>query len=227
MQSLNIKLIFPYNWYQARMVKVYNEKGELITKVGYCEQQSVNIPENTESIILKLDYFKSEITIPKNEKELYLIIYLDFRDSFPVKYFDVLKRKSLTGVLVDKERFENFNLDFYEKAKNGMRKANPDVPNLYLGALISVFLIFSAIYQPSNNSTDIVIFIGLVSLISLFMIFLQKGKIMVFDYKSRMIATGLAFLLGTLLQPFIFYITGTLLIFSLVFLFNSIKRVVY
>lgn len=225
---LHIKLAFPYNWYQLRKVGVYDDKGHRLIRIGHCGQESLVIPNDTVHLVLKLDYFKSEIPVPKSNGDIFMIVYLDFRDSFPVKYFDVLRRRCLTGKFVDKDTFERFNLDFYTKAKKRMQKSKPDVPNLLLGALISLVLIFYPSFQQNSNYTEIILFIGVVSLISLFMIYIQREKLLLYDYKSRVIATGVAFLMATfLLQGAPFYITGTLLVFSITFLLSAVKKESY
>ncbi|TQD39319.1 hypothetical protein [Haloflavibacter putidus] len=227
MKHLHIKLVFPYNWYQYRKVKIYDDKDELITHLNHCEQKSINISSSTEFVILKLDYFKSKIKLPKENDNIYLISYLDFRDSFPIKYFDLFKRKCLTGKLVDKKSFDKFNLDFYEKAVKQMKKSKPNLPNLLLGTLISLALIFFGTTQQQNKDDNaLVIFIGVASLVSLLLIYKQRKKLLSYDYKSRVIATGIAFLLAIFfLNGLDFYLLTIILIFSLVFLYFAIRKV--
>jgi hypothetical protein len=55
------------------------------------------------------------------------------------------------------------------------------------------------------------------------MIFNEKEKLQAFDYRSRMIATGLAFLLGTFFLNSPYYVILVFLIFSTVFLLKSTR----
>ena len=43
---------------------------------------------------------------------------MNFRDYFPFIYTDTLKRNCLTGKFVTAQEFEEFNLSFYQNAKN-------------------------------------------------------------------------------------------------------------
>lgn len=229
MKELNLRLVFPYNWYHYRKVKVYDNNGNLITKIMHCEEQSVLIEEKTEYLVVRLDYFKTKINVPKEEK-LNLTLFLNFRDSFPIKYFDVLKRNCLTGKFVTTEEFQNFDVSFYNTSKNWIQKAKIDKPNLILGILISIGLIVMSIVEQANEYGDLVCLIGLISLISLIMIYNEKKQLLLFDYKSRMIATSIAFLLGILFMNSSFPINFVFLVFSFVFslkLFKEIKSLSY
>lgn len=224
MRKLSIKLVFPYNWYHFRNVKVFNDRGDLITKISHCEHQNILIDNNSQFITVRLDFFKSVLQIPEGSNELFLSLFLNFRDTFPIKYFDVLKRKCLTGKFLDKEEFDKFNLDFYNTDKKWILKANIDKSNLILGLLISIILLVSSVIEQENEYQDLIFFISLVSLISLIMIFTEKNKLLAFDYKSRMIATGFAFILGTFFLNSPIYIILVMFIFSSLFLLKSFRK---
>jgi hypothetical protein len=224
MRKLNIKLIFPYNWYHYRNVKVFNDKGDLITKISHCENQNILIDNNSQFITFRLDFFKSVLKIPDGNDELFLSLFLNFRDTFPIKYFDVLKRKCLTGKFLDKEEFDKFNLDFYKTDKKWILKPNIDKSNLILGLLISISLFVTSVIEQDNEYQDLIFFISLMSLISLIMIITEKNKLLAFDYKSRMIATGFAFILGTFFLNSPIYIILVMFIFSSLFLLKSFRK---
>lgn len=222
---LNIKLVFPYNWGQFRNVGIYADNGKLITKIRHCDNLKILIDAEVKNVIIKLDIFRSVIEIPSNQGVLYLTVFMDFRDYFPFIYIDTLKRKCLTGKFVDAEEFEKFNLCFYKNSQKWIQKSKIDQPNLRLGLLISASLLIVSIVEQQNEYQDLLFFISLVSLISLLMIFNEKEKLQFFDYKSRMIATGLAFLLGTLFLNSPFYVPLLFGIFSAVFLFKSLIEI--
>ena len=225
MKKLNIKLIFPYNWYHFRNVKVYDDKKNLVTKISHCEHQNLIVDGNSKSLTLKLDFFKSSIPIPEDCDELHLAIFLNFRDRFPDKYFDVLKRRCLTGKLLTKDEFKNFDLSFYNTHHKWILKSQLDHHNLILGLLISGCLLVLSILEQKNEFQDLIFFISLSSLTSIIMIFAKKNKLLLFDYRSRMIATGFAFFLGTLFLNSPFYIVSLLLIFSSLFLLKSFRKI--
>ncbi|MFT7351998.1 MAG: hypothetical protein ACI9XR_001762 [Flavobacterium sp.] len=223
MKTLNIKLIFPYNWYHFRFVKVYSDKGILLTKISHCDNQQIYLDADVEFLVLKLDFFRSEFKIPKNDNEIYVNIFLNFQDTFPKKYFDVLKRQCLTGKVVDKIEFDKFDLGFYNTKKIWLLKSNIDKPNLILGLLISIGLIILSIVEQKNEFQDLIFFISVVSFISLLMIVLEKEKLLLYDYNSRMSATGFAFILATFFLNSSQSLVIILLIFSFLFLIRNVR----
>lgn len=224
-RTLNIKLVFPYNWGQIRNVGIYAESGKLITKIRHCDNLQILIDSNVKKVTIKLDIFRSEIEIPLNNGTLYLTVFMNFRDYFPFIYIDTLKRRCLTGQFVTASEYEKFNLCFYKNSQKWILKSKIDKPNLILGLLISIALLIVSIIEQQNDYQDLVFFISAVSLISLIMIFNEKEKLLAFDYKSRMVATGLAFFLATLFLNSPFYVVLVFLIFSAVFLLKSISEI--
>lgn len=225
MKELNIKLIFPYNWGQIRRVGIYSDNGDLITKIRHCDNLKIFINVDVKKVIIKLDIFRSIIEIPANDDILYLTVFMNFRDYFPFIYLDTLKRKCLTGKFVNAQEFEKFDLSFYQNSKTWILKSKIDKPNLILGLLISISLLIVSVIEQQNEYQELLFFISLVSLISLLMILNEKEKLQVFDYKSRMVATGLAFLLSTLFLNSPYFIILVFLIFSSVFLLKSISEI--
>jgi transcriptional regulator with XRE-family HTH domain len=224
-RTLNIKLVFPYNWGQIRNVGIYADSGKLITKIRHCDNLQILIDKNVKKVTIKLDIFRSEIEIPLNNGILYLTVFMNFRDYFPFIYIDTLKRRCLTGQFVTASEYEKFNLCFYQNSQKWILKSKIDKPNLILGLLISIALLIVSIIEQQNDYQDLVFFISAVSLISLIMIFNEKEKLLAFDYKSRMVATGFAFFLATLFLNSPFYVILVFLIFSAVFLLKSISEI--
>jgi hypothetical protein len=94
---------------------------------------------------------------------------------------------------------------------------------LILGLFISIALFIVSIFEKNNEDQDLVFFISLFSLISLIMIYTNKKNILEYDYKSRMIATGFAFILATFFLNSAFFITMSMLTISFLFLLKSIR----
>ncbi len=224
MKKLNLKLLLPYNWGHVRKIKVYDNKGHLLTKIMHGEEPEIDVPADSKEIVIKLDIFKSVIKVPEGNN-LHLILFLDFRDRFPHKYIDTLKRKCLTGKFVSEEEFENFNLSFYTHSFRWVKKADIDRPSLILGFFIAAGLLITSIIEQDNPYQNIVFFISFVSIFSLLMIHIEKDKILLFDYKSRMIASGLAFILGSCFLDSSFAISASFIIFSFTFLLKAITDI--
>lgn len=221
---LNIKLLLPYNWGHFRKIGIYDNDGTLITKIMHGETLQLPIDLSIKKVVVKLDIFRSEIEIPLDDKNLFLKLYMNFRDYFPFQYIDTLKRKCLTGKFVTAHEFEQFDLSFYQMSKVWISKSKIDKPNLRLGLALSAGLIVFSIVEQENEYQDLLFFISVVSFISLLMIVNEKEKLLAFDYKNRMIATGFAFLVASLFLSSSFYIVLIFLIFSGVFLLKSIME---
>lgn len=188
------------------------------------EEPEIDIPKDSTEVIIKLDLYKSVITIPQGD-DLYLILYMEFRDRFFLKYIDTLKRKCLTGKFVSKEEFENFSLNFYSKAHKWIHKTEVDKASLFMGLALSIGLTLMSIIEQSNPYQDIVFLIGFASFFSLLIIKIENHKILLYDYKSRMIASGAAFLLGSLFLQSSFPVITLFILFSIVFLLKSINNI--
>lgn len=224
MKTLNLKLLLPYNWGHVRKIKVYDDKKRLLTKIMHGEEPEIEIPNDSKEVVIKLDFYKSVIKIPEGN-DLYLILYMNFRDRFPIKYIDNLKRKCLTGKFVSPEEYENFNLSFYAKAHKWIHKTETDKPTLVLGFLIAIALTVMSVVEQNNPYQDIIFLVGLGSFFSLLVIQLEDRKILLYDYKSRMIATGAAFLLGSLFLQSSFSVKTLFIIFSATYLLKSINNI--
>lgn len=208
-------MLLPYNWYHARRIKIYDDKKNLLVKIAHAEHLSVSLPENCKSISIKIDFIKSVITVPENETNLFLAVYMDFRDTFPHKYIDTLKRKSITGHFMTEEEFDNFNLSFYTNSIEYLPVGKYDKPCIALGLAIAAGLVITAVIQQENPYQDLMFFIGAVSLVSLLLIGSEKDRIKVYDYKSRIIATGLSFVLA------FFFLSPSFAVSMLSFIFIS------
>lgn len=222
---LNVKLLLPYNWGHFRKIGIYGNDSKLISKIKHGQTLELTIDSNIKKVIVKLDIFRSEIAIPANDKILFLNLYMNFRDYFPFQYIDTLKRKCLTGKFVTASEYEQFDLSFYQMSKEWILKSKIDKPNLRLGLMLSVGLIVFSIVEQENEYQDLLFFISLVSFISLLMIVNEKEKLLAFDYKSRMISTGVAFLVASSFLSSPFYIALIFLLFSGVFLLKSIREI--
>lgn len=223
MKKINIRLIFPYNWAHARKVGVYDDKGQRVTKIGHFEEIHAEVNTDTRYLLIKLDFYRFKVEVPKDVEELNFIIYMKFRDSFPAMYWDSLKRNLIQGQFVDAETYKLFDNTFYKKSGKWMQKSEVDTPAVILGMLISSGLVVMSVVQQENPYQHLVFFIGVASLISLLMIRLEKDKLMLFDYKSRMWASGAAFILGSSLLQGSFPVTTLFILFSLLFLLKTYK----
>lgn len=217
MKELNIKLVLPYNWWHARNIKVYDENKKLLTKIRHGEFKQLEIPDSITKIVVKVDLLSSEIELPLEVVKCYVILYLDFRDRFFVRYVDIFKRKCLTGRIVERKEFEYFWVDFYAKSSRLIKPAVLNRPNLILGMILSSGITVLSVVEQENPYKELLFLIGLGSLISLIMVWVQQGQIQQFDYRLRTVATGFAFFLAICCMQAGFAIKFLFIVFSFIF----------
>ncbi|MFL9843819.1 hypothetical protein [Flavobacterium rhizosphaerae] len=222
MRNLYIKTLFPYNWCHIRKIKIYDDKGTLLIKVMHGEEPKVLLPEDCRSVTIKLDFYKSVIPVPANGENIFLGIYMDFRDKFPHKYIDTLKRKLITGHFMSEEEYNAFNLSFYTNAMEFIPISKVDKPAVLLGIIIASVLVILSVIQQQNPYKEIVFLIGASSIISLLMIAIEKQKILLYDYKSRIIATAAAFVLAFLFLTPLWSVNMLMFIFISLFILRAV-----
>lgn len=222
MKELNLKLILPYNWAHARNIKVYDGNKKLLTKIRHGEFKQVQVPDTVSKLVVKLDFHRAEIELPIALDTCYVILYFDFRDTFFMKYIDSLKKKLLAGRVVEKREFEYFWVDFYTQSSHLIKPAVLNKPNLILGMILSSVITVLSVVEQENPYKELLFLMGVGSLLSLVMIWEQKGQIQVFDYRTRITATGCAFFLAICLIETPFAVNFLLLVFSGVFLLQAL-----
>lgn len=215
MRNLEIKLLLPYNWYHARRIKIYDDNNNLLVKIAHGEHLAVPLHESCKTITICIDYFKSVIAVPENETNIFLAVYMNFRDTLLHKYIDTLKRNCLTGHFMPAGEFDSFGLSFYKNAINYLPESKYDKPSVVLGMAIAAGLVIAAVVQQDNPYQDLLFFIGIASIISFIILQAEKGKVKVFDYKSRIIATALSFVLA------FFFLSPSFAVSMLFFVFIS------
>lgn len=225
MKELNLKLVLPYNWWHARNIKVYDEDKNLLTKIRHGEFKQLEIPDSVTKIIVKVDLLSSEIELPMEVARCYVILYLDFRDRFFLRYVDIFKRKCLTGRIVERKEFEYFWVDFYAKSSRLIKPAALNMPNLILGMILSFVITVLSVVEQENPYKELLFLIGLGSLISLIMVWVEQGQIQQFDYRLRTIATGCAFFVAICFMQAGFAIKFLLSVFSFIFLIRITLKV--
>ena len=204
-------------WGHVRRIRIYDDNRNLLVRIKHGEHVLVKVADDCRFVVIRLDFYRSKIEVPQNQDELFLGVYMDFRDYFPYKYLDTLKPKCLTGRFMDAEEFDNYSLDIYNQSANFLPVNKFDRQAVFTGLAISGGLIVASVAQQENPDQDLVFFIGVSSFISLLILNAAKQTIQKFDYKSRLVATAVAFVLAFLFLQHTFAVSALFLLFILTF----------
>lgn len=200
MKTLHIKLLFPKNWYHSRFLKV-SSKNNLVTTLMHGDSQQIQVDDSITSIHWKLDYFKNSISIPDNEKEVYIILFMDIGKGIIQPYLKTLKVSCIQGKIVSQTEFENTtSSSIYLNNQNWINKANLDQSTVALGLMIGIISMVYSVYS-ETEWRELLFLLGGGTILSLLTIILEKRKIVLGDYKARMWASIGIFIFILLIIP--------------------------
>ena len=200
MKTIHIKIHFPYNLWNGRKIKFY-DGNNLVGSVFSESEGQIKVNEQTSQLLVKVDVYQSTITIPKNEKDTYLIIYKKLSNGgFLMHQFDSLNFKSLKGKAVSKEEYEAFNTSFYAKNQKWLESKKLNKSHLYIGLTTGIIVLLYSIFQETQWK-DLLFLLAGGTIVSMLIILFEKGKFILGDYKLRIFATLLSIIFTLILIP--------------------------
>lgn len=175
MKTIHFKCIFPYNYYLARNVKIKTSSGNRYA-LGHLQTLSIET-DNETWIEFKLDYHKYRLEL-KNHYEgdnLYLVVTLKCRNTFPYQYTDVMFKNAMLARVVTQEEFENYEGEhqisppkFELKVKDYIALAI----NILVFSTYVLLSIFSSQVDPSDQ--NFLFIIGLACIVGNFRFIVKK-----------------------------------------------------
>lgn len=194
MIALNIKCIFPYNYYLLREVTIL-VNGEKVSTVGHLGLAHVMVNVGDE-VSFKLDFYRSSVRITEQQQEQYLLLYFHFRDYFPFYYIDFFSRSTLRAKFLLAEEFSNvMNTTYSPKAIQ--RKATIDAVSIVLLVCMSLLSLAISVFFPKQEGwmQEFAFIVGAVGFVSVLILLYDRKPLMQASYNARVIATALALLL--------------------------------
>jgi hypothetical protein len=208
------KFITPGNYYSNRKVKVLDQNG-VVNFLSSKENLLLHNNEIKNKYQLKLDYHRLTFTTKTNEKNknVFIIVYFNFRAFLPLFFFDLMFRNSLRIREVSEFEFENANQqNFLINETRFLNIQNQEV-KIILSLCITncIFQLFVLFGTPGNFKSDALLFIGTaISLISLSRIFFTRKKITLHKFLSQ-IFSYLLFSLILIIESEIYLIQNTII----------------
>ncbi len=221
---IRIKAVFPSGYYTLRNISVRSE-GRKIAEIGNNQTIELDLPQNTE-LEFKLDYHKARLTLPSDNKDIYLILYFDFRGMF-----DLMFRNCLRARVVDKDEFESFDQTYYKTVSYlSLKKDVAFYFSMLFGLALSVeFISLFFCYKGEVYSYGLVL--GSLSVLGFLVSFFTKNKLSQAQYYLRVLAFSilsfllLAYLKFTMwLRIVSFVLTAFLFVLSVVEMLTATKR---
>lgn len=219
MKTITTSFYFPNDLYKLRNLKVRADK-EVLGKIKYAEERSFEVPENTEQLFFNIGFHKAVLNLDKVKDKDYALIYFELKNSLDIYKFNILRVKHF-HTIEERNAFCNTLYVDFGKSKT-IKPTNKTV--ILLGCAISAILAFSSFYPDSNvnGGFNLTFFMGIGSLVSMLILNTEKN-IRLKDYKTRIIATLLIFILG------LFFIHSNTMIaiiaiLSIVFFIRSIAE---
>ncbi|MBB1150209.1 hypothetical protein H4K35_08710 [Myroides sp. NP-2] len=212
MKTVHIKIHFPYNLWQFRKIKLFENKN-IIAKIISETEQTIQINDETATLVVAIDIYRSKIPIPLNQEEIFLIIYTNLYYGGLLRLtFDSLNLKRIRGRIVSQEVFENStSTTIYQYVQEWLPIARLDKSILYIGLLTASITLFYSIYT-QTEWREILFLLGGGTILSFLILLFEKDKVALGDYKNRMWATVGSFVLSILLIPAKDYVVQILIL---------------
>jgi hypothetical protein len=215
---MKIKAIFPGNFYSRRKIKIYDENNHFIESIY--PNQTIDLNTNSKKLKFQIDYHKKTVELNNNEN---LIVYFKYKPYFPFNYIDLMKN----ALEVKKTDIDNFEEEINKLEKGTLEKKiiiNKHIYfSLFLQALASILLMYTTIFKQElvKFNVNLIFFIGLISLLSIFITLFNLKKTFYNEYNIRIIAAAMLF--GSLSFFTKSYVSILLIIISLMLLFEYYK----
>lgn len=189
MREIKIKVIFPYNWYQIRKIKIKDNKG-LVASIPVNTESSISIDDSVNELFFSLDYYRKKITLSTlPENNTFIVLYFKLGNNKILHIVEGIIPSSFSAELLNSEEEYNsrtYKTYYFEKKEENIRL---DYLSLILGAISSVLLILSSIIFFSSNDWmyELAVIFGFIGLLTIIAIIVDKKKISKSSYKSRLI----------------------------------------
>ncbi len=217
MKNVHIKIHFPYNLWNGRRIKFY-EEGIMIGGITAETEGTILVKSETTKLSVRVDIYGNKIDLPIDQEDVYVIIYKKLSDGgFLIHQFDSLNFRSLKGKVVSKKEYEDFGISFYGNNQKWIETRKLNRKNLYIALIIGIITLLYSIFKETEYK-DLLFLLGGSTTVSMVIILLEKGKFILGDYKMRVFITFFSIFFTILIIPNTDYALK-LIIITLTFLF--------
>lgn len=194
MKKVLIKLISPYNWYQARSIKVKDDKGNTISKIPI---NSINEVEVDSDIKIRIDYFRTKVKFDDLKVDDNGFAYVVAVIGKPNDHLGLKSTFSnaLSSSVVSEAEFKNASIESVLDIKN----FTPEKIDIFFAlstSLATGLLILANVLNPSDNSEFSFICV-LSALIGLTTMYADRKNLSRSTYLTKSVATIVGLALGT------------------------------
>lgn len=217
MKNVHIKIHLPYNLWNGRRMKFY-EEGSMIGGIIAETEGTIYVKNETTKLSVSVDIYGNKIYLPAEQGDVYVIIYKKLSDGgFLIHQFDSLNFRSLKGKVVSKKEYDDFGSSFYASNQKWMETRKLNRKNLYIALIIGIITLLYSIFKETEYK-DLLFLLGGSTTVSMVIILLEKGKFILGDYKMRVFITFFSIFFTILIIPNTDYALK-LIIITLTFLF--------
>lgn len=193
MVKVNIKCIFPFNYYLLRKVSMYVNNAK-VGSVGNTEETELLVPENS-TITFRIDIYKHTLKVPAGKDRLNILLYFKFRAYFPFSYLDFYRRNALQSRELTDSEFERAFETTYNASSREIAAVDTASSVMALG--LSALCLYASIFQIGKESwqSELSFLVGLFSIISVITLHVDKKSLLQRAYKVRIISTAVSLLI--------------------------------
>ncbi|MDI3527521.1 MAG: hypothetical protein PWR03_1704 [Tenuifilum sp.] len=220
MIKVNIKCIFPFNYFLFRQVSIYVNNSK-VNSIGNTEEKEIYVP-NDSIITFKLDLYRHTINVSSEKDKINILIYFKFRNYFPFSYLDFFRRKALQSKELPDNEFESAFETTYNESNKEM--ATMDNTSNFMALGLSMLCLYSSVFEINNDSwkSELSFLVSIVSIISIIILHVDRKKLFQYSYTVRIITIAISLLITGLVinlsytYNFIFLFISSLIILRII-----------
>lgn len=200
MKNVHIKIHFPYNLWNGRKIKFYEDRNMIGSIISETEG-TIIVKDDTTRLSVSVDIYGSKIDLPKDEEDIYLITYKKLSDGgFLIHQFDSLNFRSLKGKVVSKKEYDEFDSSFYANNQRWLDPRKLNRSHLYIALMIGIITLLYSIFRQTEYK-DLLFLLGGGTTVSMIIILLEKEKYIFGDYRLRIFTTFFSIIFTILIIP--------------------------
>lgn len=187
-RTIHIKLRLPYNMEPMRKYGLYFDRlPKQLIMAGQCRK--FEIGEEEQTLMVKLDYFKSKVLIPAGNGDVYVTIAMK-GDTVMGWFLHSFTRRALLPKVVSKEEFDAFD-HYYDNFGNAQPLKRIDSVSFILSLGVMAYLLYATFTgDPTDDIASLVWATAVIGVTTLLILWKDRKKLSVFTYKSRMFLFG-------------------------------------